>query len=237
MTSQGSTLSTQDHDHPGANGPGSKPVWPLRKKAGVDARKNYKARAFDPGEVFASGGDWSGSEGHWSNAIFDVRSSFGGLAIRREGARWRDWLVWPDLAMPRHRACEFYFDLKVGDEQALYMLGLCDPTLKDGPAFAYDLMAFGAYVCHGQSFSDYERGKAHHRVNLQIPAGAHQHWRWSIDAKGCLRRASLALDGQDPVVWTPNVALTAKTLSPCLAIAYAAAPIELSGLGFDCAAA
>ncbi len=237
MTSQTDVAEVRQDDRPRDQEGSATKAWPLRKKAVAAPRRNYKTKAFDAGEVFASGGAWTGSEGHWSNAIFDLRSSFGGLAIRREGARWRDWLVWPELKRPRHKACELYFDLKVADEQALYMLGLCDPALKEGPAFAYDLMAIGAYVCHGQSFSDYQHGKAHHRVNLQIPAGARQHWRWVIDADGGLRRASLALDNQDPIIWTPNSAVTAKTLSPCLAIAYTAAPLELSGLGFECAAA
>lgn len=195
-------------------------------------RYDYQRQAFEPDTLFASGGDLLGSEGHWHNAIFDVRSSFDGLAVRREGARWRDWLVWPQLRLPRYGASELYFDLKVGDEQALYMLGLCDPELKEGPAFAYDLMAHGAYVCHGQSFSDYAKGQAQHRVTLLIPAGARQHWRWAIDAKGQVQRVSLALDGQDPLIWTPKTVLTAKQLSPCLAIAHTRAPIEVAGLGF-----
>lgn len=200
-----------------------------------DLAYDYQRRGFEPETLFASGGALQGCEGHWHNAIFDLRSSFDGLAVRREGARWRDWLVWPDLKLPQHKAAELYFDIKVGDEQALYMLGLCDPVLKEGPAFAYDLMAHGAYVCHGQSFSDYARGKAQHRVTLLIPPGAHQHWRWAIDETGVVRRASLALDGQDPLIWTPNQALSAKQLSPCLAVAHTCAPIEVCGLGFEVA--
>lgn len=234
MTSQSVSLETKFADRSLTTSTQGNLRRPSKSSPEGSNQKNYKAKAFEPNEVFGSGGAWSGSEGHWHNAIFDLRSSFGGLALRREGARWRDWLVWQDLHLPKHRACELYFDLRVVDEQALYMLGLCDPSGKEGPAFAYDFMVHGAYVCHGQSFSDYERGTANHRVNLQIPAGARQHWRWSVDTQGCLRRASLALDGQDPVIWTPNTPLTAKALSPCLAIAHTAAPIELAGLGFDC---